>query len=338
MRLVTFTAGESMPRLGALVGPADAVADLQAADRQCEAFGSMRALMADGAPGLARAREAVEAATRRGDLLARNDVRLLSPLGRPTLIRDFATMDSHMRNYLLLRAQERSRVAADPAAAIDAERRAGKLDLPANWLTVYQHHIGNPLNTIGPDAELERPAGVQELDYELELAAVVGRAARNITPDEAGAYIFGYTLMNDFTARDIQRAEAKAAGKCKDFDGSYCFGPCIATPDEVDLAGMRLRTRLNGEQQAEDKASRMQLSFAQLLAYISRSCTVHPGEVLASGTFALGCGFELGRLLRDGDVIELEADGIGVLRTRILPTRAPLKSSSHRQHTDSPLP
>ncbi len=322
MRLVTFVAEASTPRLGALVQGVDAVVDLQAVAGPLEILQSVRTLMAAGAPGLALAREAAEQGASRGRVLARDGVRLLSPLGRPTLIRDFATMDSHMRNYMLLRSQERNRLAPDPAAAVEAERRAGKLDLPANWLSVYQHHIGNPLNTIGPDDVLERPAGVQELDYELELAAVVGRETRNASPEQAAANIFGYTLMNDFTARDIQRAEGKAAGKSKDFDGSYSFGPCIATADAVDLTHMRLRSRLNGVVQAEDIASSMKLSFAQLLSYVSRSCTVHPGEVLASGTFALGCGYELGRLLRDGDVIELEADGIGVLRNRVGPSRS----------------
>lgn len=306
------------PRLGALHGADDAVVDLRAVAGAREAFTSMRALMAAGERGLDEARQAVDQAVRGGRLLARGDVRLLNPLGRPTLIRDFATMDTHMRNYLVLRAAERGRDAPDPQAHMESERHAGRLDLPANWLSVYQHHIGNPLNVIGPDDTLTRPAGVLELDYELELAAVVGRAARDVTVDEAAACIFGYTLMNDFTARDIQRAEGKAAGKSKDFDGSYSLGPCIVTRDAVaDLGRMRLRSRLNGQQQAEDGASSMRIGFEQLLSYISRSCTIHPGEVLASGTFALGCGYELGRLLRDGDLIELEADGIGVLRNHV---------------------
>lgn len=321
MRLVTFQAGGLQPRVGVLHGSEGAVVDLQAVAGPLEAFASMRSLMAAGDDGLLLARDTVARAAAKGQLLAPREVRLLCPLGRPTLIRDFATMDAHMRNYHVRRARERAQSMPDPDAYVEAERRAGKFELPANWLSVYQHHIGNPLNATGPDAELERPAGCTQLDYELELACVVGRATRNATPGQAAAHIFGYTLMNDFTMRDVQRAENKAAGKSKDFDGSYSFGPCIATPDEVDLASMRLRTRLNGILQAEDGAASMQLGFAQLLSYVSRSCTVHPGEVLASGTFALGCGFELGRLLDDGDVIELEADGIGILRNRIVPTR-----------------
>ena len=317
MRLVQFQTLNAPPRVGALHGSEDHVVDLQTAIAASDTLLSMRALMAAGERGLDLARERVERAVSAGDLLVRSQVRLLSPLGKPTLIRDFATMDTHMSNYLMLRAIERSRSAADPQAYLESERRAGKLDLPANWLSVYQHHIGNPLNVIGPDDTLDRPAGVLELDYELELAAVIGQTTRNVSVADASAHIFGYTLMNDFSARDIQRAEAKAAGKSKDFDGSYSLGPCIVTRDAVDLRSMRLRARLNGEQQSEDAAASMQISFEQLLSYISRSCTIHPGEVLASGTFARGCGFELGRMLDDSDVIELEADGIGVLRNQV---------------------
>jgi 2-keto-4-pentenoate hydratase/2-oxohepta-3-ene-1,7-dioic acid hydratase in catechol pathway len=318
MRLVTFSADGGPPRLGALHGSADQVVDFQTLSDAETALTSMRSLMAAGERGLDLARRVMERAVADGTLLSRDDVRLLCPLIKPTLIRDFATMETHMRNYFELRAIERSRSKPDPAAYVEAERRAGKFDLPANWLTFYPHHIGNPLNAIGPDDTLVRPRGCTELDYELELAAVIGRPVRDATESEARDAIFGYTLMNDFTMRDVQRAEAKAAGKCKDFDGSYSLGPCIVTREAAgDLARMRVRSRVNGEQQTEDSPASMKIRFEQLVAYISRSCTVHPGEVFASGTFARGCGFEIGRLLADGDVVELEADGIGTLRNRV---------------------
>lgn len=318
MRLVTFQRPSGPLRLGVLHGPDDDVIDLTAADTGSGNLQSMRALMASGERGLEMAQEALNSAIRHGRTVPAADVRLRSPLGHPTLIRDFATMDTHMRNYQMLRAAERSRAAIDPAAYIESERQAGRLDMPKNWLTVYQHHIGNPLNTMGPDDTLTRPEGVLELDYELELAAVIGESARNVSVEEAGEYIFGYTLMNDFTARDIQRAEGKAAGKSKDFDGSYSLGPCIVTREAFKgRPDIKLRSRLNGQPQAEDSLSSMRLSFEQLLSYISRSCTVHPGEILASGTFAMGCGYEMGRLLQDGDTVEIEADGIGTLRNQI---------------------
>lgn len=318
MRLVTFQHPNGPPRLGALHGDNDDVVDLAAADAGSGVLQSMRSLMSSGARGLERAQEALDTAIQRRQTLPRSSVRLLSPLGHPTLIRDFATMETHMRNYLLLRATERSRDAENPTAYILSEQQAGKLDMPKNWLTVYQHHIGNPLNTIGPDDTLTRPVGVQELDYELELAAVIGKTVRDVDVADAGAYIFGYTLMNDFTARDIQREEGKAAGKSKDFDGSYSLGPCIVTREAFwRQPDIKLRSRLNGQLQAEDSLSSMQLSFEQLLSYISRSCTVHAGEIFASGTFARGCGYELGRLLQDGDTVEIEADGIGTLRNQV---------------------
>ena len=318
MRLVSFDAANSAPRLGALHGADDQLVDFGAVAPGEPALMSMHSLMAAGERGLDLARRAIETAQQRGALLPRTAVRLRNPLGKPTLIRDFATMETHMRNYFELRAIERSRGKPDPQAYVEAERRAGKMNLPPNWLTVYSHHIGNPLNAIGPEDTLARPRGCTELDYELELAAVIGRRVRDATEDEARDAIFGYTLMNDFTMRDVQRAENKAAGKCKDFEGSYSLGPCILTREAAgDLARMRVRSRVNGEQQTEDSPASMKIRFEQLVAYISRSCTVHPGEVFASGTFARGCGFELGRLLADGDVVELEADGIGTLRNRV---------------------
>lgn len=337
MRLVSFQAGAGPVRLGALVdgvaaSNGTAVVDLLQVEPGMAAFESMRALMHAGDAGLDAARRALERAVAQGRTLALADVRLRPPL-RPTLIRDFATMDSHMRNYLRLRALERAARTADPQAHMEAERRNGKLDLPGNWLSVYQHHIGNPLNVIGHDDALTRPRGVAELDYELELAAVVGRTGADVSPAQAARHIFGYVLMNDFTARDIQRAEAKAAGKSKDFDGSYSIGPCIVTRDALPVhAGVALRAVLNGELQSQDNTRSMQIPFEQLLAYVSRSCTVHAGELLASGTFALGCGFELGRMLADGDVVELQADGLGTLRNTVLPTPA----ASPLAHTFNP--
>ncbi|MGE0349199.1 fumarylacetoacetate hydrolase family protein [Hydrogenophaga sp.] len=315
---MAFRQAEGLPRLGALHGPDDDVIDLAAADAGTGVFESIRSLMASEVRGLDMAHEVLYTAIREGRLTPRAEVQLLSPIGKPTLIRDFATMETHMRNYLMLRAVERSRTVVDPPAYIASERAAGRLDMPRNWLTVYQHHIGNPLNTMGPDDVLTRPVGVKELDYELELAAVVGQSARSVSVEEAAGHIFGYTLMNDFTARDIQRIEGKAAGKSKDFDGSYSIGPCIVTRDEFKRwPKVKLRSRLNGQLQAEDSTSSMRLSFEQLLSYISQSCTIHPGEILASGTFAMGCGYEVGRFLEDGDIVEIEADGIGTLRNQV---------------------
>jgi 2-keto-4-pentenoate hydratase/2-oxohepta-3-ene-1,7-dioic acid hydratase in catechol pathway len=106
-------------------------------------------------------------------------------------------------------------------------------------------------------------------------------------------------------------------GKAKDWDGSNVLGPCIATPDEVDLTRARMRVRVNGELWGEDTPANMHHTFADMIAYVSRGQTLHAGEVLGSGTAAGGSGLELDRWLQEGDVVELEVEGIGVLRNRI---------------------
>jgi 2-keto-4-pentenoate hydratase/2-oxohepta-3-ene-1,7-dioic acid hydratase in catechol pathway len=132
--------------------------------------------------------------------------------------------------------------------------------------------------------------------------------------------VVGYTIWNDFSARDVQRREGAVGmgpGKAKDWDGSNALGPCIVTPDEFDASAARMRVRVNGEVWGEDSSAHMHHTFADMIAYASQSLTLRPGEVLGSGTAAGGSGLELDRWLQQGDVVELEVEGIGVLRNRI---------------------
>jgi 2-keto-4-pentenoate hydratase/2-oxohepta-3-ene-1,7-dioic acid hydratase in catechol pathway len=223
--------------------------------------------------------------------------RLLAPL-RPRSLRDFLAFEGHLKN---------------------AYTRLGR-DIPAEWYEVPAYYKGMPDTVIGPDVEVPWPAWTDKLDHELELAAVIGTGGRDIGVDDAPAAIFGYTIWNDLSARDVQARELPVGmgpGKAKDWDGSNVLGPCIATPDELDLAGARMQVRVNGEVWGEDTPASMHHSFADMIAYVSRGQTLHAGEVLGSGTAAGGSGLELDRWLQPGDVVELEIDGIGVLRNRI---------------------
>jgi 2-keto-4-pentenoate hydratase/2-oxohepta-3-ene-1,7-dioic acid hydratase in catechol pathway len=245
--------------------------------------GDMIAFIAAGAP--LGATEAVPGA------------RLLAPL-RPRSLRDFLAFEGHLKN---------------------AYARLGR-DIPAEWYEVPAYYKGMPDTVIGPDAEVPWPAWTDKLDHELELAAVIGAGGRDIAVDDAPAAIFGYTIWNDLSARDVQARELPVGmgpGKAKDWDGSNVLGPCIATPDELDLTGARMQVRVNGEVWGEDTPASMHHSFADMIAYVSRGQTLHAGEVLGSGTAAGGSGLELDRWLQAGDVVELEIDGIGVLRNRI---------------------
>ena len=150
---------------------------------------------------------------------------------------------------------------------------------------------------------------------------VLGRTGRDICLEDARKHIFGYTIFNDLSARDAQLAEmAGQLGPCKgkDFDGANVMGPCIVTADEFDPENARMTVLINGETIAEGNSGTMYHKFEDLIAYISRSETLHAGEILGSGTVGKGSGLEMGRLLQAGDVVELTVDGIGTLRNRIL--------------------
>ncbi len=173
---------------------------------------------------------------------------------------------------------------------------------------------------IGPDEVVPWPAYSEELDHELELAAVIGTECKDVAVEDAARVVFGYTIWNDVSARDVQRREGPVGmgpGKAKDWDGSNVLGPCIVTADAFDAGDARMRVRVNGETWGEDTSAHMHHTFAAMIAYASSAQTLRPGEVIGSGTAAGGSGLELGRRLAPGDVVELEVDGIGVLRNTI---------------------
>jgi 2-keto-4-pentenoate hydratase/2-oxohepta-3-ene-1,7-dioic acid hydratase in catechol pathway len=223
--------------------------------------------------------------------------RLLAPL-RPRSLRDFLAFEGHMKNAL------------------------SRLDrpIPDEWYDVPAYYKGMPDTVIGPEDEIPWPAYSDRLDHELELAAVIGREVRDVAPEDAHDCIFGYTIWNDLSARDVQARElpiGMGPGKAKDWDGSNVLGPCIVTTNELDASDLAMRVRVNGELWGESSSAEMHHTFADLIAYASRSQTLHPGEVLGSGTAPGGSGLELDRWLAPGDVVELEIEGIGVLRNRI---------------------
>jgi 2-keto-4-pentenoate hydratase/2-oxohepta-3-ene-1,7-dioic acid hydratase in catechol pathway len=236
--------------------------------------------------------------------------RLRAPL-RPRTLRDFLGFEGHMRNALA---------------------NLGR-DIPAEWYDVPAYYKGLPDTVIGPDEVIPWPAYSAQLDHELELAAVIGRAGQDIPADRALEHVFGYTIWNDMSARDTQRRELPVGmgpGKAKDWDGSNVLGPCIVTPDEIDAGDLRLTVRVNGEVWGSDTTKHMHHSFADMIAYAAQDLTLRAGEVLGSGTAATGSGLELDRWLRPGDQIEMEADGVGILRNTVGP-RPRLTAGNERE-------
>lgn len=223
--------------------------------------------------------------------------RLLAPL-RPRSLRDFLTFEGHLHNALT---------------------RLGR-PIPSEWYEVPAYYKGMPDTVIGPDEEIPWPAYTERLDHELELAAIIGRKGKNIAKANALSYVFGYTIWNDMSARDVQTRElpiGMGPAKAKDWDGSNVLGPCIVTADELDPSNVRMMVRINGEVWGEDTTAHMHHTFADLIHYAAQAQTLYPGDVFGSGTAAGGSGLELDRQLKEGDVVEMEIEGIGILRNRI---------------------
>jgi 2-keto-4-pentenoate hydratase/2-oxohepta-3-ene-1,7-dioic acid hydratase in catechol pathway len=151
---------------------------------------------------------------------------------------------------------------------------------------------------------------------------VIGRTGKDISLEAAMDHIFGFTIFNDFSARDAQAKEMDGRlgpAKGKDFDSGNVLGPWIVTRDEIgNPHGLDMEARVNGERWGGGNSSKMHHKFPAILAFISQSETLHAGEVIASGTVGTGCGLELGRQLKSGDVVELEIEKIGVLRNRVV--------------------
>lgn len=231
-------------------------------------------------------------------LYGTEEVKVVAPVPRPVSIRDCSAFMQHSENMARSRGREVPRLF---------------YELPA-------HYRGSATNVAGPDDPILWPSFSEKLDYELEIAVCVGKYGVNIPEETAEEHIFGYTVFNDVSARDMQGKEMElrfGPTKSKSFENSNIMGPCLATPDELDAHNLRMTARINGELWSEGNTRDMHFKFARLIAYLSKDDPVYPGEFIGSGTVGSGCGMELDRWINPGDVIELEIEGIGTLRNRV---------------------
>ncbi|WP_406346050.1 fumarylacetoacetate hydrolase family protein [Streptomyces sp. NBC_00648] len=334
MRLVTFVRKnqteqkeqeeqEEQPALesvGVLLDGDSTVLDLAAAAPGEAAFGSMLALVESGDEGLRRAQDLCE--LRPGQaLLAAEDIVLRAPLPRPARLRDCGLFIAHLESGLRELARRSSAGAEDPDAEFQRLMASGRFDLNPLFRERVMYYTADHLSVSGPEDVITAPAGAKELDFELEFAAVVGRTGREVKPGVAREHIFGYTVFNDWSARDLQMLLMPAGvGPCegKDFAGSNTLGPCIVTRDELtDPYALTMTARVNGQEWSRGDTNGMHHSFEDAIVHLSRDRAVHPGDVIGSGTVPSGTGFDLARSLKDGDLVELEVEGIGVLRNTV---------------------
>jgi 2-keto-4-pentenoate hydratase/2-oxohepta-3-ene-1,7-dioic acid hydratase in catechol pathway len=180
-------------------------------------------------------------------------------------------------------------------------------------------YLGNPDSFIGPGEEVPWPNYTERMDYELELGVVIGREGTNLGPDEADDHIFGFTILNDFSARDIQFREMKGQlGPCKGKHFACASGPLVATRDEIDWrAGLRMQARVNGEAFCDGNSNEAIFGLDEVVAWASQGETIRPGWLLGSGTVNGGSTIEIDRTLSPGDTIEFEIDGLGILQNTL---------------------
>lgn len=313
MKLATFKTGpDGAQRVGVVIQQDSAIIDLFEAFTQVgldpQAVGSMQAVIEGGADCLAMIRTALDAYTGKGLPLA--SVSLLAPLPCPVQIRDCMCFEEHLTGS--------SQAAMRLAGHSEPSPRSKRMHEIFKVRPIY--YKANRMAVTGPDTEVHWPAYSKMMDYELEMGCVIGKAGRNISRDEAHSHIFGFTIFNDFSARDTQGLEMESGlgpSKSKDFDRANAMGPWIVTIDEFYPDNATMSVRVNGETRSTGNSRTMTVKFEDLIAFISADETLHAGEILGSGTVGGGCGLEAGQLLQDGDVIELDVEGIGVLRNRV---------------------
>ena len=325
MKLATYRL-DGANRVGAVDVEKGRVFDLAVAAGMAGAsaapFASMQALIDADDAGLDLARELFDKHALQPSLWADLDVvELLAPLPEPRLMRDCMSYATHIRQSARGGA---ARLAALQGGQAEFEKAMGKPlgDLPEIYRQMPIYYITNRFVVVGPDATVRWPRYSHEIDYELEIAVVTRGTRANIPEAEAAQHIFGYTIFNDFSARDKQRTEMAGRlgpAKGKSFDGANVLGPWIVTPDELgDPETLNVEVRVNGETRARGTTAGMLFTFAQILAYASQDETIRAGEVFGSGTVGNCCGLELGRFLQSGDVVELHVDRIGALRNRVV--------------------
>jgi 2-keto-4-pentenoate hydratase/2-oxohepta-3-ene-1,7-dioic acid hydratase in catechol pathway len=270
---------------------------------------TLLSLLGDDGERLARAGERALADPR--EVVELEMVRVLAPIPRPPTVRDFYAFEEHVANA----------------------RKGRGAEMDPDWYQLPVFYFSNPYATIGTEDSVPIPPGCQALDYELEVAAIIGQSGANLRPEVAEQHIAGFTILNDWSARDLQRREMRQSlGPAKGKDTATSLGPYLVTPDElVDCRKDRgydldMVARVNGKEYSRNNWSAVYWSFGEMLAYASRGTRIEPGDVIGSGTCGRGCILELSILhgseaypwLRVGDQVELSVDRLGTLKNQVV--------------------
>ncbi|MFZ6765649.1 fumarylacetoacetate hydrolase family protein [Undibacterium sp. Di26W] len=334
MRLITYAYEERM-EIGALLSGDTGLVRLQAAYVEQHGMSSphlvtMLSFLAGNTVAHEVALSAMEYGMKNSGpdlVLDLSTVKILAPVPTPESIREFMNFEQHVINATRKYGMKPWRAKLDLWIETTFGRQR-TLAYTSNqpWYERPVYYKGNRFSVVGNDADIVIPSYTKVFDYELEFGIYLCKRGRDIDVETARSYIGGYTIFNDFSARDIQGREMGGRlgpAKGKDFDTGNCMGPVLVTPDEIpDPYALSMRARINGEEVSLGNSKDMYFTFEEVLAYVSKSETLYPGEFFGSGTCSgrqgMGCGLEHGRFLKAGDVIELEVEHIGILRNKIV--------------------
>lgn len=304
MKFVTFENRDGLNRLGILLNSTLVVDINEASNGKLPS--SMLELLEIHDHYLPLIEEMVKLNSQDKGVYSFSEVKLKAPLPNPRSFRDFYAFEQHVKT---------------------ARENRG-LEMIPEWYEIPVFYFSNHLVMKGPDESIERPRKCQWLDYELEIACIIGKEGQNISREQADEYIFGYCILNDWSARDLQRKEMTVGlGPAKGKDFATSIGPYILTKDEMDglTSGkgfnIKMTAKVNGVLLSEGNMKDLFYSFGEMIERASDGVTLYPGEIIGSGTVGSGCLLELGqdvhRWLVPGDLIELEIEKLGVLRNTI---------------------
>ena len=324
MKLATFKSG-GQEKIGIVHTGDTLLFDLAAAANGSgsanPAFASMLALIDAGDAGLEQAAKVFDKHGKDENLSIKTaTAEVLAPVPEPRQMRDGMSFPLHIlqapRGQLKLAARAKGDMAE--LARIEAEPLG---ELPEVYRKQPIYYITNRFSVRGTNTTVKWPRYSKVMDYELEFGIITKSKGANISAAKAKDHILGYTIFNDFSARDAQRIEMEGRlgpAKGKSFDGGNVMGPWVVTPDEIgDPYKLKMEARVNGKMRSQGVTEGMLFSFEEIIAHVSQDETLMPGEFIGSGTVGNGCGLELGWYLEHGDTIELEVEKIGILKNRV---------------------
>ena len=237
------------------------------------------------------------------------EIIFLPPVPDPPAFRDFYAFEQHVRSARKLRG----------------------LDMHPDWFKIPIFYFSNAVALYGHNAEIPYPTGTEELDFELEFAIIIANGGTNITEQDADKYIAGYTICNDWSARDLQREEmAMNLGPAKGKDFATSFGPYMVTPDELENSwddkgrlDLRMTCHVNGKIISDGNTNDLYHSFKKMIVRASMNTDLLAGDYLGSGTVGTGCILELrpentGGWIKKGDVVKMEVEQLGILENKIV--------------------